>query len=110
MCIMEVRAGQRSSTIAQACAHNATTVERDLDMFCELLERRGDTDRLVTVRAAQRELQAAYAGLLTIFGEFVAEEETEHGQHHHHDDGTHERSFVEQAHHDAGLARRFETR
>ena len=125
MCIMEVRAGQRSSTIAQACAHNVTTVERDCDMFATLLEARGDGERLVALRRAQYNLEHAYADLLELFGEYISEEEAEHGRHHDHDDGTserelpvsaethaqqHERSLVEIAHHDASLARRYETR
>ena len=110
MCIMEVRAGQRSSTIAQACAHNVTTVERDCDMFATLLEARGDDERLVALRRAQHNLTHAYADLLELFGEYVSEEEQEHGRHHDHDNGTHERSLVEVAHHDANLARRYETR
>ncbi len=132
MCIMEVRAGQRSSTIAQACAHNTTTVERDVDMFCGILNARGDLEREKQLRAAQAELQRAYAGLLNLFTEFVADEEThvhvlshahpddnDHGSerlpipHMHHDENgghNHGTSLVERAHHDATLARKYMTR
>lgn len=147
MCIMEVRAGQRSSTIAQAEAHNTRTVIDDADMFAKLLESRGEHERAGAVRHAASNLERAYADFLELFGEFAAEEETSHGRHHHHDDGTNERrvvsladavadvsdasnlpadvgrishthgderpdegSLIETAHHDAGLARRFETR
>jgi hypothetical protein len=128
MCIMEVRAGQRSSTIAQACAHNIRTVIDDGEMFCTLLESRGEHERVRGVRASMANLNQAYADTLELFGEFAAEEEATHGRHHDHDDGTNERadvgrishthgderpdegSLIETAHHDAGLARRFETR
>jgi len=128
MCIMEVRAGQRSSTIAQACAHNTRTVIDDCDMFAKLLDSRGEHERVRGVRRIQADLERGYAAALELFGEFAAEEEATHGRHHDFDDGTHEhgdvgrishthgdepadeRSLVEQAHHDAGLARRYETR
>lgn len=95
MCIMEVRAGQRSSTIAQACAHNVTTVERDADMFVGLLVGRGELERAKGVTRAQAHLVAAYADLLELFGEFANEEEDELGRHYSADDapgadGTHE--------------------
>lgn len=110
MCIMEVRPGQRAATIAQALAHNLSTVDRDFDMFRKLLEARGDTETLTTIEAAQRLTHKAYANMLDVFGEEVAAEEADPAGHlHEHDHGS-ERSFVEQAHHDASLARRFETR
>lgn len=71
MCIMEVRSGQRSSTIAQACAHNTSTVERDLDMFKPLLEARGESDALAEIEAAQRELQSAYTRLMVAFADEI---------------------------------------
>lgn len=40
MCIMEVRLGQRDSTIAQACAHNIGTVLSDLELFRPVLKAR----------------------------------------------------------------------
>jgi hypothetical protein len=108
VCVMEVRAGQRSSTIAQACAHNTATVERDVNMFRKLLEARGDTAKAADLAQAQRELQKAEANLLELFGEFVSAEYhpvdglgEDHGS---------ERTFVAQAAHDARLARRYETR
>lgn len=110
MCIMEVRAGQRSSTIAQALAHNTSTVERDLDMFEELLKARGDHESLATVLHAHDHLRKAYATLLAQFGMEVAAEVADPAGHvHDHDHGS-ERSLVDQAHHDASLARRYETR
>jgi hypothetical protein len=71
MCIMEVRAGQRSSTIAQACAYNTSTVERDLDMFLPLLEARGEHDAASEIRTAQRQLREAYATLLSAFADEI---------------------------------------
>jgi hypothetical protein len=119
MCIMEVRQGQQSSTIAQAMAHNVSTVERDLDMFELLLKARGDSVSLATVTEAHEHLRKAYAGLLMQFGIEVAEEVRNGHSHTHLTDASHvlnsdikgnERSFIETAHHDANLARRFETR
>ena len=135
MCVMEVRAGQRASTIAQACAHNCTTIERDCDMFAALLDSRSD-GRVVALRRAQENMQRAYADLLELFGEFAEEEEAAHGVHftasdppgH---DGTHENvqspihvhrnddhrmteqeheEWLARANHDARIARRSETR
>ena len=112
MCIMEVRSGQRSSTIAQAMAHNTNTIVGDLDMLLKLLEARKDRDSLVAVERAQSYLARAYAILLTQFGMEVANEVEDHEGHNpdNHDEHGHERTFVEQAHHDAQLARRYETR
>lgn len=109
MCIMEVRAGQKTSTVAQAMAHNTSTIERDLDMFRKLLEARKEGEHLALVERAQKLLNEAYSIFLEQFGEFVAEEVNPDNHTHDHDHG-HERTFVEQAHHDAQLARRFETR
>lgn len=116
MCIMEVRPGQRTATIAQALAHNTSTIERDLDMFRKLLEARKEGDHVELVNRAQKLLNEAYAIFLEQFGEFVAEEVNPdssvhtHTNDHEHEQIGHERTFVEQAHHDAQLARRFETR
>lgn len=113
MCIMEVRPEQHAATIAQAMAHNTSTVDRDLEMFVELLRARAAHDPAVTtvldtVLRAQREIHRAYEALLTVFGEEVASHvSTLEG--HHHDHGA-ERTLAEVAHHDAQLARRFETR
>jgi hypothetical protein len=110
LCIMEVRPGQRSSTIAQAMAHNTSTVERDLDMFVPLLKARGELELLAQINRAHEHLKQAYAGFLAVYAEEVAAEvQSPEGHVHTHDHGN-ERSLVEVAHHDAGLARRFETR
>jgi hypothetical protein len=105
---MEVRPGQHASTIAQAMAHNASTLDRDLDMFKELLRARGDLITYQNVNDAQVRIHAAYETLLEIFGAEIHAHEHEA----HLDDNPvgNERSLAEQAHHDAELARRFETR
>lgn len=133
MCIQEVRAGQRSSTIAQAMAHNTSTVERDLDMFEKLLKARGEQELLTTVLAAHEHLRHAYAAFLDVYGEELATEvlhEHEHGNDTEHLTADHEhasltdlaaaieageqvgneRVLVEAEKHDAQLARKFETR
>ena len=109
MCIMEVRPGQNTATVAQAMAHNTSTIERDLDMFRKLLEARKEGNHVEMVNRAQKLLNEAYAIFLEQFGEFVAEQGKPDNHVHDHDHG-HERTFVEQAHHDAQLARRYETR
>lgn len=117
---MEVRPGQHDSTIAQALAHNVNTSKGDLEMWRERLVARlqheSATQRLDTEAAiaqldrAYEEISRAYAGLLGQFGAEVGRAH-EHWQHDHGEHG-HERdvSLVTAAHHDAGLARRFETR
>jgi hypothetical protein len=85
MCIMEVRPGQRSSTIAQAMAHNVSTVERDLDMFEPLIRARGETDLLAQIQQAHEHLKRAYEGFLSVFVHEVTEEVHVHGDHDHGD-------------------------
>ncbi|MGH7487136.1 MAG: hypothetical protein ACREMY_16265 [bacterium] len=65
---MEVRPGQHRSTIAQACAHNISTIERDMDMF-EALLRAEDAGRDVMedVTVAHAALKVAYDKLLGCF-------------------------------------------
>lgn len=108
MCIMEVRPGQHASTIAQAMAHNASTLDRDLDMFKALLASRGDLATHQAVADAQVRVNAAYEALLDIFQQEILAHEA--NLDHEHEPVGNERSLVEQAHHDAELARRFETR
>jgi hypothetical protein len=50
---MEVHSGQRQSTMAQAMAHNASTLDRDLDMLITVLVNRHGGVLLDSVRAAQ---------------------------------------------------------
>lgn len=108
MCIMEVRPGQHTATMTQAMAHNASTLDRDLDMLLEIVKARGDHMGEATVSQAQYHVHAAYAILLSEFGmEVGAVAEDDQG--HVHEHGS-ERTLVEVAHHDATLARKFETR
>lgn len=109
MCIMEVRAGQHTVTIVQALAHNASTLDRDLDMLIKLAESRGERSAHAPLAQAQDYVNRAYAILLSEFGMEVATAVAD-PQGHMPDDPGHERTLVETAHHDAGLARRYETR
>ena len=79
---MEVRPGQRSSTIAQAMAHNLSTIERDLDMFKPLVAARGETALLETIEAGHEAMKIAYARFLECF---VNEIQIEVAHQHHHD-------------------------
>lgn len=73
MCIMEVRPGQHSVTIAQACAHNVSTVDRDMDMFRKLLVARGDTMGVAKLDTAQHYARIAYESLLAMYGDELAD-------------------------------------
>jgi hypothetical protein len=110
MCIMEIHEGQHSTTLVQAMAHNASTQDRDLDMLIKVLVARGEREHATMVIGAQRHIHAAYALLLGEYGDMVAESVQDGAGHVHTHDHGGERSLVEVAHHDAGLARRFETR
>lgn len=111
MCIMEVRPGQHTATIVQAMAHNASTLDRDLDMLIQLVKARRDHMAEAMIAQAQHHIHSAYAILLGEFGAEVATVVADPAGHvHAHDDHGSERSLVEVAHHDAGLARRYETR
>lgn len=78
MCIMEVRPGQRDSTIAQAMYHNTSTVVGDLTMWRTLLVERArhesgdmrlDTEASIAqVDRALSMLEHGAAGLLGLFG------------------------------------------
>ena len=109
MCIMEIHSRQQTATMVQAVAHNSSTIDRDLDMLIEVMKRRGGV-LLDPITQAQDHIHHAYAILLDAYGEAVAVEVADPDGHVHDHDHGHERSFVEQAHHDAALARQFETR
>lgn len=112
MCVMEVRAGQQLATMVQACAHNTNTIIGDLDLLTAVLNGRGDTDALATLDLARDRLRRAYADFLGLFEVEVGRQVQDADGHvHGHDEPVgNERSLVEAAHHDARLARRFETR
>jgi hypothetical protein len=71
MCIMEVRPGQHAATIAQAMAHNVSTIQRDLEMFKPLLKARGETLTLAKVDVANRYMTEAYELFLEVFASEV---------------------------------------
>jgi hypothetical protein len=74
MCIMEARPDQHHSTIAQACAHNLSTIDRDCDMWRKLAVAQGDTDALNDIDQAQADIHSAYVRLLNRWGTEVAKE------------------------------------
>lgn len=105
MCIMEVTPGQRTASIAMAMAHNLSTVDRDLDMFRTVLEKRGEHEKIAELDSAQAIVHDAYKRFLEMFGTAVGDEIAhvhsvlfphEHGDSgnervsvpHSHDDGT----------------------
>lgn len=79
MCVMEVRAGQRITTIAQAMAHNTSTIERDLDMFRKMLEANDEHYALQHIELAQNDLKLAYQRFLHVYG-FLLEDDIKHGR------------------------------
>lgn len=85
MCIMEVRPGQRSSTIAQAMAHNLSTIERDLDMFKPLLVARDEQHLLGLIEEGHEAMKTAYARFLDVFAAELAHDIRTHGDHDHGD-------------------------
>jgi hypothetical protein len=109
---MQVRPGQHTATIAQALAHNLSTSDRDFEMFRTVLKARGQHDEVAAVDLAQKLTHQAYAAMLELFGEEVGRQMQDADGHMLHDllDHGHERSLQQQAHHDAVLARPFETR
>lgn len=90
MCIMEVRPGQRLSTIAQAMAHNTNTVRGDMDMLHELCLARGHNHVIEKLTAALSYLDGAYNEFLTIFSDELKHDLAHHGdtpdpEYHHHE-------------------------
>lgn len=74
MCIMEVRAGQHHSTIAQAEAHNVNTVIGDLDMFASVLDTRGEPIKAQRIREIKDRLESSYEDLLDLYCGMLAAE------------------------------------
>ena len=72
MCIMEVHEHASSATMTQACAHNLSTVDRDIDMIKKVLTARGQHEAVRTFEHAQQYAHHAYADLLELFGEQAA--------------------------------------
>jgi hypothetical protein len=95
-----------------AMAHNTQTVRSDMDFFKKLLTARKEFELLRAVEEAERQLTKAYAAFLEVYGEEVAAEVMDAEGRVPADEpaGNERRSLVEVARHDAGLARRFQTR
>lgn len=108
MCIMEARPESHKATIAQAMAHNLSTVDRDGDMFIRVLNARRDFEGARTVAHLQEITHRAYAGFLEMFGEFAAEI-TPHAIHSHDSHGN-ERTLEEVIVSATNAARKDETR
>jgi hypothetical protein len=85
MCIMEVRPGQRTATIAQAEAHNINTNRGDIDLLRPLLAARGDHESLALVEEASQALDTAYAAFLKVYAKTL-QHEVESGHDHPHAD------------------------
>lgn len=113
MCIMEIRPGQHASTIAQAVAHNLSTIDRDCDMFVATLDAQGRPQDAQQVRELQAAIHGNYSAALSLFAHEVRED-LEHWHtatdDHTHDHHGNERSLAAIVHADAVLARPFETR
>lgn len=76
---MEVRPGQRLSTIAQAMAHNTNTVRGDMDMLQELCLARGHNHVIEKLKSALDYLDGAYNEFLTIFSDELRHDLEHHG-------------------------------
>lgn len=76
MCVMEIRPGQRSATMAQAMAHNVRTICSDLDLFKPILEARGEDEALTLLNEAKLYMDGAYERFLHIFADEVTHEIT----------------------------------
>src|SRR5688572_26032269 len=111
MCIMNVRAGQKLSTITQAMAHNTATIIGDMDLLEEYCIAKGMDAALPSIQRCKEHQQAAYATYLGLFREAVHGEYGEE-DHDHEDDQEigEERTLVEYAHDQARLGRQFYTR
>jgi len=74
MCVMEIRSGQRTSTMAQAMAHNVGTIRSDLELFLPLIEARGDIEARILIQEAQEHMDEAYARFVQVFANEVSRE------------------------------------
>lgn len=113
MCIMEVRPGQHHSTIAQAQAHNVSTVLGDLELFETLLaaSHHSDIETQGHVENIRRDLDAIYARLLKLWGHFLASECESVDGFSAHEHGPDIRAFIEaRIAEDVQRARTYETR
>lgn len=83
MCIMEIHKGQMTSTMVQAMAHNASTLDRDLDMLESVLAHRGDEATLHRVIGAHSQIASAYQVLLSAYGQAIGDQEVDDRGHVH---------------------------
>lgn len=104
--MMEVRPGQRLSTIAQAMAHNTNTVRGDMDMLQELCLARGHNHVIEKLKSALDYLDGAYNEFLTIFSDELKHDLAHHGdtpdpEYNHHSPGNERtaESIAESHHH-----------
>lgn len=86
MCIMEVRLGQRDSTIAQALAHNTGTILADIELFRPILKARAP-QYLPVLDQFQAELSLASRTALQLWATLVeavvaADPDTPHSHSH----------------------------
>lgn len=86
MCIMEVRLGQRDSTIAQALAHNVATVLSDIGLFRPVLRAR-HPEMLPVLDKFNLELSTASRTALNLWTRLIEVVVVEGADHHTH---THE--------------------
>lgn len=108
MCIMEIHEHASAATMTQACAHNLSTVDRDIDMVKKVLTARGQHEAVRTFEHAQQYAHHAYADLLELFGEEAAT--IVPAEIHSHDHAGNERSLVEVIDSATRQARKDETR
>jgi len=109
MCIMEIHAEARRSTMVQAIAHNLSTIDRDLDMLLKVGESRKDRELVDFAQNLQNVVSQAYAIGLTEFGLYVASDASDSDGHIHRKPGE-ERNFVEVVNNATRAAKRDETR
>lgn len=74
MCIMEVREGQHHSTIAQAEAHNLTTVVGDLVMLERVLHARGHEDKAAEVNDLRQATERLAEQALDLYSDLLSSE------------------------------------
>jgi hypothetical protein len=82
MCIMEVRLGQRDSTIAQALAHNIGTVLSDIELFRPVLKAR-HPEMLGVLDRFQAELSTTSRSALNLWARLIEATVAAEGADHH---------------------------
>jgi len=70
---MEVNADQKTDVMLQGVAHNASTIDRDMDMVLRVLDARGEHEKVAACARFQRLIHEAYALMLEEYGVSVAE-------------------------------------